>query len=267
MDDRPMAFRDTEAAAPPARAADAVANTPATQQELIVVSPHLDDGVLSCGMLLAAYPGATLVTVFCGTPSDASTITEWDRKAGFASAGAAMAARCTEDRTAAGILRARPLHLPFLDAQYGGNADAKTLWRALKTLFGNEMAATVAIPLGLFHSDHQRVHRACLRLRSDFSQRRWIFYEDVPYRCLAGEAQRRLTHLRAAGIAVSPFVPAMAAIVSTNRRWALKCRAAAAYSSQLYALEVSRCKDAWHQERFWSIDFVPPAWEDGDDAA
>jgi LmbE family N-acetylglucosaminyl deacetylase len=265
MDDRPMAFRDTEAAAQPARAADAVASTPAT--ELIVVSPHLDDGVLSCGMLLAVRPGATLVTVFCGTPPDTSTITEWDRKAGFANAGAAMAARCTEDRMAADILQIRPLHLPFLDSQYGGDADAKTLRQALKKLLDNEIAATVAVPLGLFHSDHQRVHHACLQLRSDFPQRRWIFYEDVPYRCLAGEAQRRLAHLRAAGVAISPFAPATAATVSANRRWTLKCRAAAAYSSQLRALGVPRCKDAWRRERFWSIAFVQPARKDGDDVA
>ncbi len=262
-----MAFRDTAAAAQPAHAAAAVASVPAAQQELIVVSPHLDDGVLSCGMLLATHPGATLVTVFCGTPSDASTTTEWDRKAGFANTGAAMAARCTEDRMAAGILRARPRHLPFLDSQYGGNADAWTLRQALKKLLCNESAAAIAVPLGLFHSDHQRVHRACLWLRSDFSQRRWIFYEDVPYRCLAGEAQRRLARLRAAGIVLSPLVPAPAVIVSTSRQWTLKRRAVAAYSSQLRALGASRCKDAWRQERFWSIDFAPPVRKDGDDAA
>ncbi|HET8608370.1 MAG TPA: PIG-L family deacetylase [Burkholderiales bacterium] len=262
-----MAFRDIETAAPPAGFADMAGRVPATQSGLIIVSPHLDDGVLSCGMLLAAHPGATLVTVFCGTPPDASTITEWDRNAGFANAGAAMATRCAEDRMAAGILQVRSLHLPFLDAQYGGVADAETLRQALKKILGNETAATVAVPLGLFHSDHRRVHCACLRLRSDFPQRRWIFYEDVPYRCLAGEAQRRLARLRAAGIVLSPLGPAPAATVSMNRRWALKRRAAAAYSSQLRALGVSRCKDVWRQERFWFIEFAQPAPKDGDDAA
>jgi LmbE family N-acetylglucosaminyl deacetylase len=247
-----MAFRDTDAAVPAAAAS--TADGRATQPGLIVVSPHLDDGVLSCGMLLAAHPGAMLVTVFCGTPQDASTVTEWDRKAGFANAGEAMATRCAEDRRAAGILRSRPFHLPFLDSQYGGNADAETLRQALEKVLCNETAPITAVPLGLFHSDHQRVHRACLQLRSDFPQRRWIFYEDVPYRRIAGEAQRQLAHLHAAGITLSPFSPASATTVGTNRRWTLKRRAAAAYSTQLRAFGVSCCKDAWRQERFWRVD-------------
>lgn len=258
-----MAFCDTGTAARPTGAASIAGGALATQPVLIVVSPHLDDGVLSCGMLLAAHPGATLITVFCGTPADASTVTEWDRHAGFADAGAAMAARRTEDRVAAGILQARPLHLPFLDAQYGGVEDAETLRQALKKILDNETAATVAVPLGLFHSDHRRVHRACLRLRSDFPQQCWIFYEDVPYRCRDGEVRRQLARLRAAGLTVSAFCPAPAAIVGTDRRWTIKRRAAAAYSSQLRALGVSHCKDAWRQEHFWFIDLAQPAWKDG----
>lgn len=40
----------------------------ATEDRLLVVSPHLDDAVLSCGCWLASRPGAAVVTVFAGRP-------------------------------------------------------------------------------------------------------------------------------------------------------------------------------------------------------
>ncbi len=47
---------------------------------VVVVSPHLDDAVLGCGQLLAAWPGATVVTVFAGKPAVYPTPQrEWDR--------------------------------------------------------------------------------------------------------------------------------------------------------------------------------------------
>ena len=35
---------------------------------IVVVSPHLDDAVLGCGLLLDAVPGTTVLTVFTGAP-------------------------------------------------------------------------------------------------------------------------------------------------------------------------------------------------------
>ncbi|MCV5262168.1 PIG-L family deacetylase, partial [Escherichia coli] len=76
----------------------------------LVISPHLDDGVFGCGQLLAAHPGSTVLTVFAGVP-EAAPAPEWDRRCGFTSAQAAMAARREEDRRALTRLAARPLWL------------------------------------------------------------------------------------------------------------------------------------------------------------
>jgi LmbE family N-acetylglucosaminyl deacetylase len=42
-------------------------------EPIVVLSPHLDDAVLSCGVLLAANGGARVVTVFAGMPTDRET--------------------------------------------------------------------------------------------------------------------------------------------------------------------------------------------------
>ena len=41
---------------------------PAELERVVVVSPHPDDAVLSCGQFLARHPGTTVITVFCGQP-------------------------------------------------------------------------------------------------------------------------------------------------------------------------------------------------------
>jgi LmbE family N-acetylglucosaminyl deacetylase len=86
---------------------------------LIVVSPHLDDAVLGCGHLLAQRPGAVVITVFAGRPPRRERVTPWDAAAGFGPGDDVVGARRMEDRRALGALGARPLWLPFLDAQYG----------------------------------------------------------------------------------------------------------------------------------------------------
>jgi LmbE family N-acetylglucosaminyl deacetylase len=50
---------------------------------LLVISPHLDDAVFSCGQLLEVHPGATVVTIFAGRPPPGTPLTDWDSAAGF----------------------------------------------------------------------------------------------------------------------------------------------------------------------------------------
>ena len=51
---------------------------------LLVISPHFDDAVFSCGHLLAAAPGAVVVTVFGGRPDTyPSPVCPWDADCGF----------------------------------------------------------------------------------------------------------------------------------------------------------------------------------------
>jgi LmbE family N-acetylglucosaminyl deacetylase len=73
---------------------------PKTFERMAVISPHLDDGVFSCGDLLASHPGAAVVTVFAGGPSSSTDIKPWDAAAGFHPGDNVMAARRAEDQTA-----------------------------------------------------------------------------------------------------------------------------------------------------------------------
>jgi LmbE family N-acetylglucosaminyl deacetylase len=82
-----------------------------------VVSPHLDDAVLSLGASLAhaARGGIAIeiVTVFAGDPTSTARAQPWDASRGFRLAGEAAAARQAEDRIACGIVGASPIWLPF----------------------------------------------------------------------------------------------------------------------------------------------------------
>ena len=49
----------------------------------VVLSPHLDDAVLSVGRFLAASPGTVVITVFAGIPGGLG-LTRYDRSCGFA---------------------------------------------------------------------------------------------------------------------------------------------------------------------------------------
>ena len=67
---------------------------------LVVVSPHLDDAVLSLGatMASAARNGAhvTVLTVFACDPQSSAPAEWWDRAGGFRTLGEAACARREE---------------------------------------------------------------------------------------------------------------------------------------------------------------------------
>src|SRR3954469_18908439 len=125
---------------------------------VVLVSPHLDDGVLSCGELLAGHPGACLVTVFAGRPGPMA-LTGWDRDCGFSAGDDVVGARRAEDRAACEVLGATAVWLDFLDAQYGNappvdapSVDAPpldTIVRSLRDVVDRERPDAIYIPLGL----------------------------------------------------------------------------------------------------------------------
>jgi LmbE family N-acetylglucosaminyl deacetylase len=101
----------------------------------IYLSPHLDDAVLSAGGLIydQAQSGTPVEiwTLMCGYPPEG----EFSQFAqlqhymwGFPSAEAAVKARREEDRRAAGILGARPVHFDFLDCIYRRGSDGEWLY-------------------------------------------------------------------------------------------------------------------------------------------
>jgi LmbE family N-acetylglucosaminyl deacetylase len=87
-----------------------------------VLSPHLDDGVLSLGAAMSrwARKGARveLVTVFACEPESTAPAGGWDARAGHATEGESARARREEDRRACAHVGASPVWLPFGSVDY-----------------------------------------------------------------------------------------------------------------------------------------------------
>ena len=201
---------------------------------LLVISPHLDDAVLGCGELLAATPGAVVLSIFSGAGKDPTISTNWDTACGFESAQQALSARLMEDDAALGLLDARPLRLNFPDDQYRGESetvDLEALADAIHSVLQRYKPQVVAIPLGLFHRDHALAHEAALRLFAKYSAEcAWLAYEDAFYRRIPGLLQQRLCSLASAGCVATPLgTPRKAS--TTIKRLAVQC-----YASQLRGL-------------------------------
>src|SRR5689334_24193470 len=56
-------------------------------ERIVVVSPHMDDAVLGLAQLLAAHPGATVVTVFAGPPDEYPAPMTWWAQPGGSTPG------------------------------------------------------------------------------------------------------------------------------------------------------------------------------------
>lgn len=219
-------------------------------ERLLVISPHLDDAVLSCGTLLAAQPGAFVCTVFTAPP-EKNMITDWDRQSGFADAFEAMRARKAEDMRALAILGASAIHLPFCDAQYQSPPVPEALVAAIEQTFRDVEPSSVMIPLGLFHSDHTDVANACLALVHRFEPVRVHAYEDVPYRTMPGTVPQRLQTIWERGFAAESVETLGVAIDAQHRR--LKRAAIDAYQSQLRAFGPDGQVGLHSDERYWRL--------------
>lgn len=155
---------------------------------MLIVSPHLDDAVLSCGQLMAGRPGCVVVTVFAGLPPRSAISTSYDQACGFANAAEAIRGRVLEDADALTILEARPWPLGFIDHQYR-EVEALTVdpWEIAEQLAraADESGARIAMgPVGLAHPDHEltaEAFRLFLTLRRQIEP--WL-YEDMPSRVL-----------------------------------------------------------------------------------
>lgn len=213
---------------------------------LLVVSPHLDDAVLACGEFLAGHPDALVVTVFAGFPAARLSLTDWDRGSGFSSGVEAIASRRDEDCRALARLHAKPLWLDFLDSQYGETPQSGDIASELCAIGVAENVDTVLMPLGLYHSDHELTHEACLLARSTVLGTRWIAYEDALYRRKPGCLQRRLSALQGSGVLATP--------ASVPRRIGTKVEAIRCYASQLRALADGGLDDTMLPENHWLLE-------------
>jgi len=194
---------------------------------LVVVSPHLDDGVFSCGDLLARSASSTVITVCTGLPENPARLTSWDQQCGFLTARSALRTRLDENREALRLLGSKGVELGLPDSQYvrDWHPFIPLLRESLKNAIARLHPRQVVMPLGLFHDDHIRVSDVLLSLLYLFPAAVWLAYEDVPYRARPAAVAQRLSVIRQRGIRASR--------VSTPCRSDRKSRAVWAYGSQL----------------------------------
>nr|WP_310354138.1 PIG-L family deacetylase [Paraburkholderia strydomiana] len=223
-----------------------------SRARLLVVSPHLDDAVLSCGLLLAANPSAIVCTVFTAPPPE-NMSTDWDRQSGFTDAFEAMQTRKQEDIRALQKLGAQPVHLSFCDAQYLLTPSPDDLTGALRRTLNEHSPDNVFFPQGIFHSDHTLVSDACLALIDVMPDTAFHAYEDVPYRQRQEAVSERIEELTKRGYALSPSTDVSAPVNAFSAHEQIKREAIAAYASQLRAFGPQGQSSLYSTEKYWRL--------------
>jgi LmbE family N-acetylglucosaminyl deacetylase len=89
-----------------------------TTGEVVLLSPHLDDAVLSAWSVLRGPGPVRVVNVFAGSPSPTAPIGHWDARTGAEDSPGRVAERIAEDRVGLALAGREPLNLGFLDDQY-----------------------------------------------------------------------------------------------------------------------------------------------------
>jgi LmbE family N-acetylglucosaminyl deacetylase len=202
---------------------------------VVIVSPHLDDAVLSLGAAIAAAArrgvSVKVLTVFCGDPFSQAPAGPWDRDSGFSSEGEASRARREEDRRACEILGASVQWLAFADEQYDRHGGEAEIVPAV--VAATRGADEVLIPgWPLSNPDHAWLTQALLRRRLDCA--RLGLYVEQPYAFqLPGREAPSLAPKLQSKLSVTPSWQSLFSSPGDRR---LKRQAVAAYRSQVHPL-------------------------------
>jgi LmbE family N-acetylglucosaminyl deacetylase len=203
---------------------------------VIVVSPHLDDAIMSLGSTIvgAVNAGAKVevLTVFADVASSDAPARHWDLQCGFLTEGQAANARREEDRRACSILGAEPRWLNFGSECYERRGSDDDIWAAVTSAIRG--ADTVLIPgFPLAHSDHAYLTK--ILLSKGLNGQRAALYLEQPY----AFALKKAPGNSAVATALEPAItrPLMWTHMRTSRKYRqAKARAVRSYRSQLFHL-------------------------------
>lgn len=84
----------------------------------VILSPHLDDAVLSCWHVLTQPGEVAVINVFAGVPANADGRAWWDRYTGATDSAQRVRDRVEEDRRALALAGRGAVNLELLDDQY-----------------------------------------------------------------------------------------------------------------------------------------------------
>lgn len=149
---------------------------------IVVLSPHLDDAILSIAGTLHRLHQSGLVirvvTLFAGDPERQGPPSAWDAARRLPTASEVFAARRTEDLEASAALGVEPVHLDHADDGYLGARDPDAMWEELSPHV--DAAAAVFVPgAPLAHSDH--LYTTMLALERLDRRVPLLFYAEQPY--------------------------------------------------------------------------------------
>jgi LmbE family N-acetylglucosaminyl deacetylase len=150
----------------------------------VILSPHLDDAVLSCWHLLTQPDDVAVINVFAGVPSGLLAPAWWDEFTGASDSAERVRERIEEDRNALAVAGRTAVNLGFLDEQYRPNDQplgplTEQIERLLEP--GDQIYAPAAFAN---HTDHALVRSAALALRADGFE--VSLYADLPHATVRG---------------------------------------------------------------------------------
>jgi hypothetical protein len=150
----------------------------------VILSPHLDDAVLSCWHVLTQPGEVIVINVFAGVPSGLAAPAWWDQYTGASDSVKRVRERIEEDRTALALARRTAVNLDALDEQYrDSEQQLAPLMEQIERLL--VPGATIYAPTAFAnHTDHALVRAAALQLRD--AGFRVFLYADLPHATLYG---------------------------------------------------------------------------------
>jgi LmbE family N-acetylglucosaminyl deacetylase len=217
--------------------------SPVRGERTVVVSPHLDDGVLSLGAAMSSWTRhgvrVELLTVLAGDPDSDAPAGGWDGRGGFVSEGDAARRRREEDAQACAIIGVTPSWLPFGDGDYDRHGDETSVARAVAGAV--EAADAVLVPgFPLSHPDHEWLVRVIVE--RGVVRGRVGFYAEQPYASRTTATAAVPTWLsEAVGLA-----PDFAVATRGPRDLVAKWRAIRSYRSQLPLLAMRGVRRGAH---------------------
>lgn len=216
---------------------------------VLVISPHLDDAVLSAWSVLRSPPpgGVQVVVLFAGIPPDGTT-GRFDPIFGATDSAALVRQRRAEDLTALGAVGLVPIHLDHLDDQYRtDDVRVDDLVASVAAAAGRVSAIVAPAGIGR-HPDHVAGREVAFEL-AHRSGAAVSIYADLPYATNLGwpawvtgeEADPHLVPEAAWARVLSEVAPLadLEAVVShfDEEECGAKLAAARCYASQWPALE------------------------------
>lgn len=145
----------------------------------VILSPHLDDAVLSCWHLLCGPGEVSVINVFAGSPPPGGGPSWWDELTGATDSAARMQERRAEDDEALALAGRSAIHLDFLDDQYRPvDQEFADIVRTLRAMIDPGVVVYAPAALG-DHSDHEQVRRAAVELAASGQPVR--LYADHPH--------------------------------------------------------------------------------------